>query len=677
LDLDDAEQLGVSREARGSISIEPSRILEIFMHMPLNPEKELPSEVLLQALTAIGYYGPVDKIVQSILLGSFSGRSFLDATEFEQFVRIYDIHHWRHVAEMFKDADENSVGYLGAAEVSTLLRRADITPMPGVAAALIFELTGVPNGAGRICLKNYVKLLDMFRDRAGFTLAEVAKYKCIFRRYDRNREGTIDAAEAEAVFSWLGLAADNPSTAQQEVAALVQQVGTASPGRLCEADFIQLMRRFREQDIVKVRAAFSQVDHQHHGHINVNKLQGLFHALGSVTVSTLVAQEAVSDCQLSADAELRFEEVYSVVERVREKDGFLNRELEDIAQIFDKFNAEPWDCGGIRLQVALRWLGYCSSLVEVQEDLDDFEVDGAGAIRLLEFRKLVARQRDAHILQVHEVFQEESATRIPVAELCGLLVPAAREHLDAFIARLDAYDQVDVWKFVELSSEFRTEACERLRANQGFDDDEMQRYRKQFAKHDRKDTGFLSKKPLANLVEELFPNVRRCFAEHAVAKVLLDQVDTDRNGELDFQEFLSLMHLIHERGRGTRIEKETLKKQKENKIIEITKFSRFEVKEFRKVFHQFDTDSSGDMSCKEFEELLSQVVPTKGNKITADIKALISDVDEDGDHVLDFAEFLHVMWKILDGNWHQVNEAASVAAVASREAPEAPSSAVA
>ena len=95
---------------------------------------------------------------------------------------------------------------------------------------------------------------------------------------------------------------------------------------------------------------------------------------------------------------------------------------------------------------------------------------------------------------------------------------------------------------------------------------------------------------------------------------MLNELDVDQNGTIDFNEFITLM-------------------SKQSK-------PKDEDEELREAFKVFDKDGSGNISSIE----LKQVMITLGEKMTDDdIAAMIKGADIDGDGQISFTEFLKMM----------------------------------
>jgi calmodulin len=95
---------------------------------------------------------------------------------------------------------------------------------------------------------------------------------------------------------------------------------------------------------------------------------------------------------------------------------------------------------------------------------------------------------------------------------------------------------------------------------------------------------------------------------------MIAEVDADNSGELDFPEFLTMM-VRKVRGVDIQLEIEA-------------------------AFASFDKDNSGTIDSQELQDILTKI----DDKLTpADISAMISEADVDGDGQINYTEFANML----------------------------------
>ena len=137
---------------------------------------------------------------------------------------------------------------------------------------------------------------------------------------------------------------------------------------------------------------------------------------------------------------------------------------------------------------------------------------------------------------------------------------------------------------------------------------------------------------------------------------LFNQIDINGDGKINKQELL--------KGLQSKMKSPTLEQDVEeiyknidmdnNGYIEYEEFVRAAVSKekflsesiLRYAFRYFDKDNSGEITFDEIEEVFKESIPDK-TKVHESLKKIISEVDANGDGVIDFNEFAFIMKKML------------------------------
>jgi len=140
-------------------------------------------------------------------------------------------------------------------------------------------------------------------------------------------------------------------------------------------------------------------------------------------------------------------------------------------------------------------------------------------------------------------------------------------------------------------------------------EEQVTAFREAFSLFDKDNSGSITAEELGTVMRSLGQEISNAEIQH-----MIQEVDTDGDGSVDFDEFLTLM---------------TRQMQ----------FSE-EEDEFRAAFRVFDKDGSGSISAEE----LKQVMRDLGENLTEkELEDMIRDADSDGDGFIDYEEFTKIM----------------------------------
>jgi len=139
--------------------------------------------------------------------------------------------------------------------------------------------------------------------------------------------------------------------------------------------------------------------------------------------------------------------------------------------------------------------------------------------------------------------------------------------------------------------------------------DEIEEFREAFSMFDKNGDGTISSAELGTIMRSLGQNP----TENELMD-MINEVDIDGNGTIDFREFLNMMA------------KKVNKSDSEE--------------ELREAFRVFDKDGNGHISANE----LRTVMTTLGEKLTdEEVDEMIFEADLDGDGQVNYEEFVRMM----------------------------------
>ena len=137
----------------------------------------------------------------------------------------------------------------------------------------------------------------------------------------------------------------------------------------------------------------------------------------------------------------------------------------------------------------------------------------------------------------------------------------------------------------------------------------MDGYRRVFAWLDKDGNGSISVTDLASLMRSLGVSLTDCSVQDVI-----NDVDVDGNGSIEWPEFLRMM----------------VRRMKPTEMEE----------ELRVAFQWFDRDKDGFLNAKELQMITSAL----GEKLNdVEMTEFIRESDVDGDGMISFQEFLHMM----------------------------------
>lgn len=140
-------------------------------------------------------------------------------------------------------------------------------------------------------------------------------------------------------------------------------------------------------------------------------------------------------------------------------------------------------------------------------------------------------------------------------------------------------------------------------------EEQIAEFREAFSLFDRDGDGSITTKELATVIRSLGQN-----PTEAEIQDMINEVDTDGNGTIDFREFLDLM------------------------AHKMKDFDSDE--ELREAFKVFDKDQNGYISAAE----LRHVMINLGEKLTEEeVEMMIKEADTDGDGQVNYEEFVRMM----------------------------------
>ena len=132
-------------------------------------------------------------------------------------------------------------------ELNDLLENLGIQPMSHVLKEVFEEVD--EKGKGALDVSEFEQLMELLKDREGFTRTEYDEFIKTYHMFLRNGADEIESRELIGILSWLGYAVD-----VQTARSIVSQVDVDGSGSISDKEFVVCMRRIREHEVKLVNS---------------------------------------------------------------------------------------------------------------------------------------------------------------------------------------------------------------------------------------------------------------------------------------------------------------------------------------------------------------------------------------------------------------------------------------
>lgn len=629
---------------------------------------ELNADHLPEALQPLAVKKVNQAWVKEILEEYYDDRSFIDLNEFKAFVAHYTERESAWLDKAFKEADQDGSGSISLPEIDRLMRARGYTPSAGSIKDLFREVTG-SESLRDLTFNEFVLLVELVEERAGFPRREFLRLKALFHRHDLNNSRRLNDCEIWALLCWEGLSQPHGPI----ITEMVNEVSTS--GHVDFPTFLQIMRRYREWEVGKVMEAFQNHDSHWTGVVAEERLGLILEDLGYKAVDPQALEELMSGIHArrsqTLEPGLSLEDVRLAMDRYRETDGFLWADLQELRAVYQQFTTSK-GLGPIEMEAALRWCGFPALLWEIQELFDKVDVDGTGWLTEDEFVKLLARIRESEIEALRAVAERDgNSTTMSMAcfitSLPALGYSWIEENSLPLEFEVSAAD-INVWQAARLLRVYRQHIRTAILAREGFSPQEVLQFQSCFSRHDPRSSGLV--KDIAKLLQEVCPEAQTAGALRQNVQTVLKEL-CKNSTFFDFATFLHFLRLVSNQSARDRV-------AEEKEVIAASGFSRDETAEFRRIFNrsvagpaaaggvlvQHGIELRADLHIEVVEDMIAGIVGNVKDESRSELRSILQELDSDKNNALTFGEFLLSMRRVLDENWQGINEAAAVAAQA-------------
>lgn len=246
----------------------------------------------------------------------------------------------RYLRKQFEDHDEDGSGSLSTKEIPKLLESAGYFPLRAALDEAVLEVDA--DGSGEIDFDEFVSLMQYYKRHEGFTIAEVEEQKMIFKKHDVDGSEEISVMELGGILQEQGYVPD-----LIKLQNMCHDYDIDGSGDIGFREFLKIVKKFREKDLQNLKQIFWRFDTDRSGSMATEEIGALLLELGH-EVSMPVVAEAVASVDEDGSGEVDWEEFVRLMDayrtisvaQTRRKCGFDDQQLEMYQGMFEKYDAD-------------------------------------------------------------------------------------------------------------------------------------------------------------------------------------------------------------------------------------------------------------------------------------------------------------------------------------------------
>jgi len=578
------------------------------------------------------------------------GTDVLDLNEFISIVAVFNRNRKIQLHERFKSLDTDNSGTVSDQEFRHLLWDLGYSVTPEHVREYLREVDA--DNSGVLEFPEFEHACQLVHQRHGFTIAEVQEFETLFDRYDTDGSLEMQAEELVSAMGWFGSAITMP-VAQQ----IIHRFDDDGSGSISKPEFLMVMRSRQEEEISEMRATFAEFDEDASGTMDIRELTKLF-TMNGYSITQEVIQDSIQALMPNHAkgiyTELLFEDVLRLWHFIRKREGFSERELNELVDVFNRHDtAARGELREFELARALNWLGYPLSQQRRRELWCRVDVDKTESIENNEFLKLVRLLREEETkysedllkeVEKHAMVMNRRQSHLPEPLMKKMLYKLGYfppQHIinQALKQSCDASGdgRVDLQGILAMLRFIREKQVMKLRQSAGLSDQQVDKIRGKFGL--RLESGKrIDPSDLERFMYELYPAARYDQSQRERIRGLIKQHSSEA-GITDLMEAFWIVRLY-----GDARDEDIWRR--EQAAANAAGFHSTQVAQFREAYVAADENGDGCLSEREiqtvFEDLMSLNL-TQVDRMRAEFHNL-----GDRKDCIEFADFLGLMRVILD-----------------------------
>lgn len=583
----------------------------------------------------------------------------LNREEFMQFVCLYESRlHDLYRTEFLKY--ETSPGAMSVQSLPLLLQELGLEPRRVVLEELLKEVcrAGRPEVLG---FRDVAAVMELLRAREGFLVAELDRFRGVFRDFDSDASGDMCAGELGSALSSLGFPYTN-----DKVQSLYKESDMNGNGVLSESEFVICLRHIQDAELSTIRQFLREraVANGYGQRISsVRELEALLIKLGyQASAAALIdAMQEAGFCGKTDPEQLidlsgirmDMDDVCTLLHCLRNREGFTDAQMNDLRKAFQRNKSDDTErIPTSVLHKVLRWLGHCYTFDRAQQLI--YEADPMGdQLDYTTFVKLVRKCRDfdrhAAVAAFHAADESRSGVLEPSEQLEALsTIDLAEFH------HLPGPDEKDftLERFLLRVSKYQEDRLLFLRKFYCFTVAEYETLRCHFNRSDKEGNGTLRRYELARLVETLFPHQSHMPEFRPILVKLLKEANADKSPATDLMALLAVTRKIKD-------ESDVYHCSVYQKTLQSLNFSCREAAEFLSIYLPITEEGSRPVTCEDMLSLFIRSFEMTDGECQL-LQAVFNEVLEErgsgnmvnlgsrGEPGLDFLGFMLVMRRVIE-----------------------------